>query len=699
MGMLPFWGHCNFSTEGCRKFKSNYLKLLLFLMLVLLSLSRKTAMKKQRFLPLLALILGVISLNIWADGVPKPGEVLGTIEYFKETETLQHLKIREVKALPDSLFRTQDPCCNIGLSKKAVWFRFQEKNTRSLKEDFLVEVVNPSIESLHFYQINHNLLVDSFVTGASFKFWQRPDTSFRSSNTRNFVFPLKIQKDSTTWCYLRIASEYPLSLRILFFEKEERVLHQQRNVDILMTIFYTLCLVFLALAAILSISIQQPFHWYYFMYVLLTALFIPAHLGVGFRYIWPNYPEVQFVAPMALNNLRLIFGLQFFRYYFYLPKSAPGFNRLVNWATGIFSLTLFIQLIHRSVDTWLFIGWVFYPFFALLFLFCLFVLGWLLRQMFLRKGARFTWVHVIVALNFLGVAITSQQYTGITWLQKFGMGWIDLDVADKVLTVCGVANTFFLSPLVIAVFFLEMVMVFFISNKRYLHLIDKGQKAQMKLAKAREASLSALIIGAENERKRIARDLHDGACVNLAAINMKMDLMTEDLTDNPVLASKFAEMAEDIDATFREVRGISHDLMSKSLEKTGLRSAVEELALRNERAMKGLKINLFINFPLESVGDIAKIHLYRIVQELLGNILKHAKAKEANLQMLENDLFLLITIEDDGVGFDSNIGDSDGIGLSNVRNRTEMLHGQMHLESFPGKGTFVSIKIPKNELG
>ncbi len=115
--------------------------------------------------------------------------------------------------------------------------------------------------------------------------------------------------------------------------------------------------------------------------------------------------------------------------------------------------------------------------------------------------------------------------------------------------------------------------------------------------------------------------------------------------------------------------------------------------------MKGVKINLFINFPLESVGDIAKIHLYRIVQELLGNILKHAKAKEANLQMLENDLFLLITIEDDGVGFDSNIGDSDGIGLSNVRNRTEMLHGQMHLESFPGKGTFVSIKIPKNELG
>ena len=656
-------------------------------------------MKSRNLLPFIILIAGAIWINMWSDGVQKPGEVLGSVEYFKEKDGFQNLTISEALALPDSLFRTQDPCCNIGLSKRAVWFRFQERNTMPKKEDFLVEVVNPSIESIHFFQINRGIPVDSFVTGANFKFWQRPDTSAKASDNRNFVFPVKIQKDSSVWCYLKVESEYPLSLRILFFEKEERVQQQQRYVDILMTVFYVMCILFLVLAAILIDSIQQPFHWHYFMYVLLTTLFIPAHLGVGFRYIWPNHPEFQFVVPMALNNLRLIFGIQFFRYYFELPKVAPRFNLVVNWAIGIFSFTLFIQIIHRFVDTWLFVGWVFYPFFAILLIFCLFVLGWLFREMLFHRRGRFTWVYMIVALNFLGVAITSQQYTGITWLQKFGMGWIDLDVADKVLTLGGVANTFFLSPLVIVAFFLEMVLVFNISNKRYLHLIEKGQKSLIRLAKARETSHNALIIGAENERKRIARDLHDGACVNLAAINMKMDSLAEELRDDPVLSSKIAEMAEDVSATFREVRGISHDLMSKSLEKTGLRAAVEELAMRSERTQAGLKVNLFVNYPLESIGKVAKIHLYRMVQELLGNILKHAKASEVNLQMLEHERFLLITVEDNGIGFDSTIGDTDGIGLSNVRTRTEMLHGKLHLESTPGNGTFVSIEIPRNELG
>ncbi len=655
-------------------------------------------MKISNLLAIFALIALAVWLNIWADKVPKPGEIRGSIEYFIERDGHKNLNIKDILALPDSVFRTQERCCNIGLSRQAIWFRFQEKNTQPSKEDFLVEVVNPSIESLLFFQVNGTTPVASFVTGASYKYWQRPDTSSRAANNRNFIFPIKIAKDSSSWCYLKAKSVYPLSLRILFFEKDVRMQQQQRNVDILMTIFYVMCVVFLLLAAILIQSIQQPFHWHYFMYVLLTTMFVPAHLGLGFRYIWPEYPDLQFVIPMALNNLRLIFGIQFFRYYFDLPKTAPRFNKVVNWTIGIFCFTLLIQLIHRAFDPWLFVGWVFYPFFGLLVMFSLFVLAWLFRQIFLRRYGRITWIYVIVALNFLGVAITSQQYTGFTWLERFGMSWVDLDIADKVLTACGVANTFFLSPVVIAAFFIEMVLVFNISNKRYLKLIEKGQKAQMRLAKAREASLSALIMGAENERKRIARDLHDGACVNLAAINMKMDSLAEELGKSPELASKITEIAEDIGLTFKEVRGISHDLMSKSLEKTGLRAAVEELAIRSERAQSGLRINLFVNYPLETIGSFSKIHLYRMLQELLGNVLKHAKATEVNLQMLESDLFLLITVEDNGVGFDSKLVASDGIGLSNVRNRADMLQGQMHLDAAIGRGTFISIEIPKKEL-
>lgn len=655
-------------------------------------------MRFKNYLLLAGLLAAAIGVNLWADSVPKPGEVLGSVEYLREPQT--PLSIHQVFALPDSAFRSQDPCCNTGLADQAVWFRFKHQNIFPEKKSFLIEVVNPSIESLRFFHLSsQGTLLDSFTTGAIYRFAQRPDTSSSYAENRNFVFPVTIEPDSTNWCYLRASSAYPLTLRILIFDREDRLQKQQRYVDILMTVFFALCVLFLILAAILIVSIQQPFHWYYFMYVLLTTLFIPAHLGLGFKYAWPNTPDLQFVAPMALNILRLIFGMQFFRYYFELPRTSPRFNKILNWVTGLFLLTLFILVIHRSFDSWFFVGWVFYPFFATLLLFCLLVITWLGYSIFFRRQRRFNWVYVIVVLNVLGVAITSQQYTGITWFQQLGMGWIDLDLADKVLTVCGVANTFFLSPLVIAAFFIEMVLVFSISNSRYLQLIEKGQKAQMRLAQAREASLNALIVGAENERKRIARELHDGACVNLAAINMKMDALAEQLAPGDTsLAAKAAEIAADIDATFKEVRGISHDLMSKTLEKTGLKAAIEELAMRAERTQTNVTVHFFANFPLDTVGSIAKIHVYRIIQELVGNVLKHAKASEINIQVLENDQFMLITVEDNGIGFNTKRKDFDGIGLSNIRHRVETLRGQMHLDSSYGKGTFVSIELPKKEL-
>jgi signal transduction histidine kinase len=98
------------------------------------------------------------------------------------------------------------------------------------------------------------------------------------------------------------------------------------------------------------------------------------------------------------------------------------------------------------------------------------------------------------------------------------------------------------------------------------------------------------------------------------------------------------------------------------------------------------------------VGNTAKIHLYRMIQELLGNILKHAKASDVTLQLLKNERNLLLTVEDNGCGFAPENTDADGIGLSNIKSRVETLHGTFLLESAPGKGVFISIEIPEQEL-
>lgn len=596
------------------------------------------------------------------------------------------LGIDEVKRLPSTFFDTVYACCDYAGGKGNItWLRFCVANRSADIKDFLVELVNPNIDSIQYYMLNPAGKIEaSFTTGAKSGFGSRPEKGFR-----NFLFPANnIANGDTKWFYFRIESESPLHLRILFFSQEERLKggHQQWIVDILMTIFYVFSALFLILLAVLITATKEPFHWYYFGYVLLTALFIPAHLGLGFMYVWPNNGDLQHIVPMALNNLRLVFGIQFFRLYFDLPKIAPRFNRFIGYAIGVFLFILFFQITHV-----LFPNIIFRLFFGFLILFSLVMLAWLLREMFFKRHRRFSWLLPVIALNFIGVGITSFQY--------LGNGSSGFDVSDRFLALFGIANTFFLSPFVIAAFFLEMVLVFNFAVRRYLRLIDINQKTQLRIARDKEDRLNALILAAENERKRIARDLHDGACVNLAAINMKVDTLKEGLTGNPALAQKMADIAEDLEQTYHELRGISHDLMSKTLDTTGLQTALEELAVRIQQAQKEMTVQFYSNYPLDRVNDLAKIHIYRIAQELLLNVLKHAKAATVNLQLLEDKGNLLLTVEDDGRGFDIEKALSNGgIGLSNVRTRVEVLHGKMHLDSSPEKGAFISIEIPRASL-
>jgi two-component system NarL family sensor kinase len=345
--------------------------------------------------------------------------------------------------------------------------------------------------------------------------------------------------------------------------------------------------------------------------------------------------------------------------------------------------TTVLQVVHQQFKAEFF-TWVLSAFFVYLVAFSAFMLGWVIYQIIRRRWRRGSWLFFVIALHFAGLAITSMQYMGYR-------------VADPVVALLPVwlgerTITLFLHTFVISAFFLELVIVFYVSVRRYLRLYDKEQRALVKLARAKEEGLTQLLLGVENERRRIARELHDGACVNLAAIRMKLDTL-RDRAAAPQLAAELAAISVELEYTYRELRGISHDLMSQALENTDLLTALEDLVARVQRAQPDLQVALYANYDFEKINRLAKIHLYRIVQELLGNVLKHAGAHNVTLQLLEHEGRLMLTLEDDGRGFDPASLSGDGIGLANVRARVGVLHGTLHLESKPGKGTFVSIEV------
>lgn len=580
---------------------------------------------------------------------------------------------------------------HFGYEHKTLWVRFQLIN-KSSKNEFVVEVVNPFIPGLRLYQLDQNGgLKAHWETGVDSTFSKRP------KKHRNFQFPVQLSPGDSAWFYLAVAQDYLPDFKLLITEKTEREDTQQRFEDILLTIFFVFCTLYLLLSAILFSVTKQHAQWYYFGYVLLTAFFIQGHMGLGYRFVWKNAPSLQYILPQLLNILRLVFGLQFFRVYFDLPRYARRLNRFLHFTIVFFLAMSMLQIVYTlfryhasglAYARLVYFGYM--VFCAYLVCFSLILLVWVLRELFYKRRRRASWLFLVVALNFVGLATISFQY----------LGYQTIDIAAEAIGPYGErTRTFFIPTTMMAAFFIEMLLVFYFSIRKYIRLFEKDQRAQLKLAKAKEEGLQALVLGVENERRRIARDLHDGACVNLAAIKMKLDALREQVPEKKY-GTQMTNIAEDLEQTYREVRGISHDLMSKALEKTDLGSALEDLLVRIRQAQPRLNLQLYTNYTEEAVTGLTKIQLYRIVQELLGNVLKHAQAKNLTLQLLQDNGKMLLTVEDDGHGFDPVQAEArtEGIGLANVRTRVAVLHGTLHLESAPGRGTFISIEIPEAAL-
>jgi two-component system NarL family sensor kinase len=194
----------------------------------------------------------------------------------------------------------------------------------------------------------------------------------------------------------------------------------------------------------------------------------------------------------------------------------------------------------------------------------------------------------------------------------------------------------------------------------------------------------------ELERTRIARDLHDGLGHLMAAIKLNASaLQLGDERNLRILDNALSI----IDQASAEVRQISHRLMPQSLSDLGLRASLNDLAHRINRG-GALQVELALE-PDTGLDSGTEVALYRVVQEVLNNALKHAGATRFDIRMHRAGGKLQLELEDNGCGFDPlQVSAEGGLGLKNIRSRVELTGGTWHLESHPGKGTKIVVQIP-----
>ena len=203
----------------------------------------------------------------------------------------------------------------------------------------------------------------------------------------------------------------------------------------------------------------------------------------------------------------------------------------------------------------------------------------------------------------------------------------------------------------------------------------------------------AVLKGEEQERTRLAKDLHDGLGGLLSGVKFSLSNMKDNLIITPDNMAVFERSLDMIDTSIKELRRVAHNMMPEMLTKFGLDEALKEYC-NTINATKLLTVK-YQSLGMEARLDKStEIIVYRIIQELLNNILKHAAASEVFVQLIRENNRLNIVVEDNGKGFDTVFLEKNkGAGWINIRSRVEYLKGQLDVHSEPGKGTFVNIEF------
>ena len=206
-------------------------------------------------------------------------------------------------------------------------------------------------------------------------------------------------------------------------------------------------------------------------------------------------------------------------------------------------------------------------------------------------------------------------------------------------------------------------------------------------------AMDLMMQGQEEERKRIAQDLHDGLGGLLSSVRSKVSIIQTQVADLEKI-DLVTETEALVQKACDEVRRISHDMMPASLISLGLNDAIEDL-LQDIQMSKEMEVDLELNADREQLPDKLKVQIYRIVQEFVSNTLKHAAASKLQVHLSVDGVGVKLLLGDNGNGFDlSSAKEAEGIGLKNVFSRVKYLGGRIDVNTSVGQGCRFDIELP-----
>lgn len=208
-----------------------------------------------------------------------------------------------------------------------------------------------------------------------------------------------------------------------------------------------------------------------------------------------------------------------------------------------------------------------------------------------------------------------------------------------------------------------------------------------------------ILTAIEEERKRIARDIHDGPAQSLANIVLRLEICEKLLDENPQKGKvELENLKKLVKDSLKGMRQLIFDLRPMTLDDLGLIPATKRF-LKDFESHFQISTNLLISGEEKRLNQKAETGLFRIIQEALNNVAKHSQARKVRVAIAINQRYVIINITDDGKGFEvdrvlSGEHSAERLGLLGMRERAELLGGKLTIKSSPGKGASITVNVP-----
>lgn len=241
-----------------------------------------------------------------------------------------------------------------------------------------------------------------------------------------------------------------------------------------------------------------------------------------------------------------------------------------------------------------------------------------------------------------------------------------------------------------------IILFFYLSRRKIIK--TQLQKAQLEVSYQKEI-LQNTLVTQEEERKRIAQDLHDAISSKLNVVSLNASLLTEAGISSEE-TQRIGEGIHKVTATVLEnSRRIAHDLLPPTLEKFGLKAALEELCEEVADTRK-FQLSHSLNYKNAFLSAEKELHFFRIAQELFNNTIKHSQASHIRVTLETHENGVSLQYEDDGKGMDlTEVKGAKGLGMSGIENRAAILNAYLQIDSEPGHGILVKLttkSLPNN---